>query len=632
MVSPNTEVRRSLAQPKLRYQPALDGLRAISVIAVILYHAGITWMPGGFLGVEVFFVVSGFLITALLLEERQRSGTIDLRHFWIRRARRLLPALYLLLVTVIIAALLFYRDAAGRLGGDVIAALFYVSNWWNIFLKESYFAQAGRPPLLRHLWSLAVEEQFYLLFPPILMFCLRRFRMRSVRFGLVAISIASALWMAVLFDPYSDPSRVYYGTDTRLAGMLMGALLATVWAPWRARSKAHPVAAVSLDVLGVTSLIVLGLFLVNVNEFDSFIYRGGFLLLDVVCVALIAVLVHPAARMSRLLAFKALVWVGVRSYAIYLWHWPIFQVTRPELDIPLKGLPLLVLRLALTLGAAELSFRLIETPFRKGLLGNWWRRVSVEDPHTRVVARRQALTVGMASLVAVLLMGAGLANASTNSKRAELEAAQHLAPPLEEPSGRSDAGSPASSTPETTVPGATTTTIAGSATTTVAAGATTVVTTTPVAGSDVVAVGDSVMLGAAGAIRSAMPGIRVDAKVGRQFNQVLSVVDWYAKNGYLIGPLVVHMGTNGVFDDADMDRLIAAAGHRKVLLINAKVARPWEALVNARIAAAVERHKNARLLDWFALSSAHPEWFANDGAHLRPEGAAAFANLIKSNL
>ncbi|MEZ5311611.1 MAG: hypothetical protein R2735_13705 [Microthrixaceae bacterium] len=140
------------------------------------------------------------------------------------------------------------------------------------------------------------------------------------------------------------------------------------------------------------------------------------------------------------------------------------------------------------------------------------------------------------------------------------------------------------------------------------------------------------MLGAAGAIRSAMPGIRVDAKVGRRFNQVLSVVDWYAKNGYLIGPLVVHMGTNGVFDDADMDRLIAAAGHRKVLLINAKVARPWEALVNARIAAAVERHKNARLLDWFALSSAHPEWFANDGAHLRPEGAAAFANLIKSNL
>ncbi|MCB1255951.1 MAG: acyltransferase, partial [Microthrixaceae bacterium] len=402
-----------MAQPKLGYQPSLDGLRAVSVIAVILYHAGIGWIPGGFLGVEVFFVVSGFLITSLLLEERRHTGRIDLKHFWVRRARRLLPALYALLVVVVIAALLVYKDAAGRLGGDVIAALFYVSNWWNIFLKESYFAQAGRPPLLRHLWSLAVEEQFYLVFPPLFMLAMRRVRMRNIQLGLIVISLASAGLMAVLFEPYSDPSRVYYGTDTRLAGMLTGALLATAWSPWRSKVKAHPVAANVLDGVGTASFLALVLFLTKVNEFDAFIYRGGFLLLDIVCVLLIAVLVHPATRISKVLALKPIVWIGVRSYAIYLWHWPIFQVTRPELDIGLTGLPLLVLRIALTVGAAEASFRLIEQPFRSGLLGRWYAQFASNSPEVRLNARRQGMTFGTIAVVAVLLLGAGLANAST---------------------------------------------------------------------------------------------------------------------------------------------------------------------------------------------------------------------------
>ncbi|MGB6058910.1 MAG: acyltransferase family protein [Microthrixaceae bacterium] len=644
--------------PKLGYQPSLDGLRAVSVIAVILYHANVSWLPGGFLGVEVFFVVSGFLITSLLLEERFHNGRIDLRHFWIRRARRLLPALYLLLTVVSVLALVFYKDAAGRLGGDALAALAYVSNWWNIFLNESYFAQAGRPPLLRHLWSLAVEEQFYLIFPPIFVFAIRRFSTQAVRIGLVVVALASSITMAVLFQPYADPSRVYYGTDTRLAGMLVGALLALGWAPWRSPRQAAPKAGMALDMVGAFSVLALVWFLTRVNEFDPFIYRGGFLLLDIVCIVVIAVLVHPSARMSKLFAWKPLVWVGLRSYAIYLWHWPIFQFTRPELDVPLDGLPLLVLRIGLTVGAAELSYRFVEQPFRKGLLGDWWRRYRASKGELRAVLMRQGTVFGGGFVVLALLIGAGLAGASSSSKRDALEVEAMSAPSLDsnavgggdatdakhaDESDPSKAGGDAS--PGTTGknngksndgktdgtdpvgPGATTSTAPSG---TDAAMAPTTV--SPISGKDVVAVGDSVMLGASGAIRAALPGIRIDAKVGRQFSTVLSVVTWYVKEGYVPGPLVVHVGTNGAFGDGDLDRLFGAAGDRKVILINAKVARPWQDLVNERLAAAARKHPNAVLVDWHGLSSQHPEWFANDGAHLRPEGAAAYAQLIKASL
>jgi peptidoglycan/LPS O-acetylase OafA/YrhL len=653
----NTTIQRTAPKQevkKLGYQPALDGLRAISVLAVVFYHADFVLLPGGFLGVEVFFVISGFLITTLLTEERMTKGQIDLKQFWIRRARRLLPALYLLLAVVSVAAILVYTDAAGRMGGDVLAALAYVSNWWDIYLQESYFAQAGRPPMLRHLWSLAVEEQFYLLFPPIFALVLFKFGKGKARLGIIILALASTIEMALLFEPYTDPSRVYYGTDTRVAGLLVGAVLALSWAPWRSNIPAARSAARVLDASGLLGLVVIGWFLTRVNEFDPFIYRGGFLALDIACIVVIAVLVHPAAKLSKFLAWPPLVWIGLRSYAIYLWHWPIFVVTRPELDLPFKGFPVFVLRMVLTFGAAELSYRFVEVPVRNGLLSHWWRDLKSSSGPQRVKLMRRGLTMGTTFLLLLVMITVGLRAASSSSQREELELAALSAPSLDNPvedpaasdSTTTTAVGAADATTQTgsTIPTASTiqgpAAPAGTPTTTTldpnATGPAPPVTTPPAvdpaALANVVAVGDSVLLGASPTVSAAIPGIRIDAKVGRQFNDVLGVVGWYEQEGLIPSTLVVHAGTNGIFSDADLDKLFEIAGDRKLVLVNAKVGRPWQELVNQRLAAAADRHPNAVLVDWFGLASQHPEWFANDGTHLRPAGAAAFAELIRSNL
>lgn len=620
--------RTAPAPPKLGYRPSLDGLRAIAVTAVVLYHADISWMPGGFLGVEVFFVVSGFLITALLIDERHHTGTVSLRQFWTRRARRLLPALYLLLIVVSVASMIVYRDAAGRMGGDVLAAIFYVSNWWQIYLQESYFAQAGRPPLLQHLWSLAIEEQFYVVFPALFVFGMARAGRKRMSWILGGLAVLSAVWMAVRFKEFTDPSAIYYSTFTRASGLLVGALLAVLWAPWRTRGSAGAGAGRALDGAGVAGLVVIGWFFWRVNAFDPFIYRGGMFLLDLVCLVVIAVLVHPASSLHKVLGIAPLRWLGVRSYSIYLWHWPIFMVTRPELDLPFTGWPVFVLRIALTLAAAEMSFRYVETPLRNGVFGSWWKGFRASTGERRAVYARQLVIVGGSSLALIALIGLGLQQAASSPDRDKIALEAAAVPDVGDGATTTTApSSTTTTTPSTSVPGvlpATTIASPGTPSSTVPAVAQTA--------TNALAVGDSVMLGASSQLKTAMPGISVDAKVGRQFDKVTQVLQWYVSQGKAPGPIIIHAGTNGTFSDKDLDKIFEIAGDRQVLLVNAKVERPWQDLVNQRLAAAADRHSNAVLVDWHGLSEDHPEWFAPDGAHLRPAGARAYAELIRSHL
>jgi peptidoglycan/LPS O-acetylase OafA/YrhL len=424
------------ADPTTTYHPALDGIRALAVAAVLLYHLDLGWGGGGFLGVEVFFVLSGFLITGLLLGDVRRHGTLDLLGFYRRRARRLLPALFLLLAAIIAFTALALPAELGRLRPDVGAALVYVTNWYAIANQQSYFAALGRPSLLQHLWSLAIEEQYYVLWPVALLLLTRLTRGRTSRLFwiVVAGALASTLWMWLLHVPLDDPSRVYYGTDTRAASLLVGSALAIAWPAVAARGRDDRRASLVADGLALAAVLALAWLVATADPYGDFLYRGGFALVSVVTAVLIAAVVHPASALgARALGQRILVWLGLRSYAIYLWHWPIFMVTRPQLDVPIGGAVDAVVRVGLTLLAADLSFRYVENPIRHGSLGRLVARLRQPGLIGRE-ARRGGITVAAPLTAVVAILALTLVGAPASTGIAGLPSGVNAAPPTEAPS------------------------------------------------------------------------------------------------------------------------------------------------------------------------------------------------------
>jgi peptidoglycan/LPS O-acetylase OafA/YrhL len=647
---------RSVAPPsgaaRSRYLPGLDGLRAVAVVAVLLYHAQVSWLPGGFLGVDVFFVISGYLITMLLLQEHQRSGRIGVRRFYARRARRLLPALYLLLVTSCVVVAIWFRDEAARLRPQVLSALTYSTNWYLIATDGSYFERLGRPLLLRHLWSLAVEEQFYLLWPLALVVLLRRFRGRLGPMALAvgALATASAIWMAVLYEPGQDPSRLYYGTDTRISTLLIGALLALFWRPSALAHGGVRRHGALFDAIGVAALGGIVLFFVRSTDASGSLYRGGFVALAVVSALAVAAVAHPATYLGRVLGVGALTWIGVRSYALYLWHWPVFVLTRPDLDVPLHGWPLLAVRLGLTVVLADLSYRLVERPIRRIGLRAWTRRTLHVGPAGR---RRPAVAVvlagaivGASGVVAVMRSGAQPVSDIELSLRAGEQA-------IAAASSAGTTTAPTTGTIAVTLPPQPVTVVddtARAVTTAVAVGTTpptepttTVPPTTPAptapppavapAVGPIVALGDSVMLGAAPQLLATFgPGTVVDAQVSRTLWPVIGLLASMKAEGRLGSPVVLHFGDNGGVDPNLIAQAMASLTDvPRVLWINVKVPRSWEARVNETLAAEIPKYPNARLLDWKGIAT-DPSFFYEDGIHLRPAGAAFFAQAIKDAL
>jgi peptidoglycan/LPS O-acetylase OafA/YrhL/lysophospholipase L1-like esterase len=594
---------------RLRYVPGLDGLRALSVTAVLLYHADTSWMPGGFLGVDVFFVISGYLITSLLLAEDRNRGAVNLGQFYLRRARRLLPALFLVLGCVSLFAVIFLPDEVRSLRGDVFAALGYSTNWWQIVQHQSYVAAQGRPPLLRHLWSLAVEEQFYLVWPLLLVGMLRFWKgaRRPVLLATVGLAALSFVTMLVLSFPHdytiSDPSRVYYGSDTRIFTMLIGAALAMVWSPWKLRADVPGRVRNLLDALGGVALVMLALTFVTAHYQSNVLFRGGFLAIAGLAAVVIAVAVHPGSRLGTVvLGVRPLRWIGERSYGIYLWHWPIFMITRPGQDTAITGWPNTALRFALTYGAAELSFRFVEEPIRHGSLGRWFGALrSASGPDRTSMWTRTAATFGVVFL-AVTMTGVGLAAAQ---------------PPRIESGLQFLVSSATSSTTTTTTPPA--------------SGATTP--TTKPAPPAVTAIGDSVMLGAKGALETKIPGIHVDAAVSRQFGTAIDVIEALKNSGQLAPVVVIHLGTNGVITPGHMQRLKdLLADRQRVVFLNLFVPRSWQNGDNAVLQEWIPKFANAVLINWNGEGSLHPEYFYPDHIHVNTSGREAYADLVAAQI
>ncbi len=361
------------------HMPGLDGVRAVAVAAVVVFHMDESWLPGGFLGVDVFFTLSGFLITSLLLAELDASNRVDFKRFYIRRARRLLPALYLVLVATSIAAMTVAQDAATRVREDVVAAFFYVTNWWYVLGETSYFEATGRPPMLQHLWSLAVEEQFYFVWPVLCWLLWKVGRTRGIRVGAIVGALASTVVMAWIsiaqgMPDVADPSRVYFGSDTHAMTLLVGAALATVWKASRINAVVTARGRRAATGLGVVSLLALLATFWFVGYDSTFLYRGGFLVVGLVTAGFVAAASVTSSAFATVLGAQPLRWIGERSYGIYLWHWPVFMVLRPGIDLDADGLEVQALRLAITLALAELSYRFVETPIRHGLIGRAWAR------------------------------------------------------------------------------------------------------------------------------------------------------------------------------------------------------------------------------------------------------------------
>jgi peptidoglycan/LPS O-acetylase OafA/YrhL len=606
---------------------------------VLAYHAGVIRVPGGFLGVDLFFVISGFLITSLLIAEVERSGRIAMGRFYLRRARRLLPALGLMLAVTTLAVALFWPHELSKIQGDLAASMSYVTNWWFIGKHQSYFQASGRQSPFQHLWSLAVEEQFYLVWPLVMGLVLagRTTRRKLTNLGLVGLAgaVASTAWMAVISVqrnvPFgADASRVYMGTDTHAMGVLLGASAAAYmaalergsWGP-RLEAKAW---TWGFDVLGAAGGVAVCYAMVHWSEFAAGLYRGGFLAFSGVAALCVVGVSRSHSLLGAALDSKPIRWVGTRSYALYLWHWPIFVFTRPQIDVPLSAGPDLVLRLALTFGAAEASYRLVERPIRVHGVRHWFRALrriaSVTLRWRWAIAVYAMGLLAVYGVVALVVSGQPGGNqAGGNQPVATTRSpSAYPAPMVARLTGAHPGAPPVTKhgTPGTAAAPAQAGQIVAQATPPAHAAAPPPLT----------AVGDSVMLGAATDLQQSFPGVSIDAVEGRQASNAITTLNRLLTAGKIGPAVVLQTGTNGSIDPGALNALLTRLSGRRVILLNVHVPRPWQNADNATLVAATKAHSNVDLVDWNAAASAHPGWFWDDGTHLRPAGAQQYTDLI----
>ncbi|MBC7725020.1 MAG: acyltransferase family protein [Burkholderiaceae bacterium] len=598
------------AAPTTARFAGLDGLRAIAVTAVLLYHLAPGVLEGGYLGVDLFFVISGFLITSLLLRERAATGRIGLRAFWLRRARRLLPALGLLLLACCTAAWVIGGDVLVGLGRQLLGATTFSSNWLSIAGSRSYFEKTA-PELFRNLWSLAVEEQFYLAWP-LLLAGLLLLRGRAWPWAVVSgLALASALAMAALHVPGADATRVYYGTDTHSFGLLAGALTALAvralslraasdlpgLAPGRALPAAVPV-TVALGALGGT---IAAMVLLPADS--ALAYRGGLAAVAVLASALIWAAVTPGSPVGRALDAAPLRWVGERSYGLYLWHWPVFVLVVSALPgwsrTGAPGWALGGIALIVTVAAASFSHRFVEQPVRRlGFRAATLRPAVPGEAHRRIVAigATVALTLGgIAGTSAALGASPYRSDAQANIE-AGIRSIERVSP------GASDQQAADVATP---LPG----------------------------GDRITAIGDSVMLASAPELQNAFPGISIDAVVSRQLADAPALLASLQAQGTLRPVVLIGLGTNGPIDDVTLEgiRTELGAAH-EIVVVNVQAPRGWTDGVNAELTTFAGRHRDVELANWRDAIAGNLSLLARDQIHPGGEGGAVYAAAVRDAL
>ena len=577
----------------IQHIPAIDGLRAIAVTAVIFYHLGFQWIPGGFLGVDLFFVISGYVITRLLLDSIARSGGLDLRGFYKARARRLLPPMVFMIVVTAFYISIWAQDSVKRFLTDTPFSLSGLMNWWLVAKEQDYFEAIGRPPLLQHTWSLAVETQFYLVWPVLLLIILKRFGKKVIPVAALAIALISgtALFLVSLqLDASSSVSHVYFGTDTHSIGLFLGAALAVSWIPQNFKSEVSNKAQNFIDFIGVFGLVgILASFLL-IDESSPTAYKIAFPLAAIFGAAIITSIVHPASRFAPILQNRVLLWIGERSYAIYLWHWVVFQITRPRVDIDGQDWALIALRILVVLALADISLKLVELPIRSGKVEYWFKGMKYR---TASVRKRQKIVV--ISSISILLLSlttlSSIAVVSSNRSAEEfqesLQSEVMITPPVSEVADRAET---------------------------------------------IWLTGDSVILGIRSALSEIRPLLVVNARVGRAAPELLQEMtrDLEKAAGSTV---VMNLGNNDLLNEDTVRAILELAKEGpRIVVVNTAVPRPYRDANNELVAELAAQYSNVKVVDWNAISDGHPEYFAPDGVHLVPTGVSAYVMAIDEAL
>jgi len=574
----------------IRYIPAIDGLRAVAVIAVMLYHLGFDWIPGGFLGVDLFFVISGYVITRLLLDSIQRSGGLDLRAFYVARIRRLLPPLVFMIITTTIVVGFWAPDTMRRFLGDTPFALFGGMNWWLVFRETDYFEAIGRPPLLQHTWSLGVEAQFYLVWPLILLLVLRFFGKNKIPAAALLIATFSGIALLVVslqIDAAntSKVSHVYFGTDTHSIGLFLGAALAVSWIPQNLQETVSRKAQDFIDGIGIVGFLGIIAAFLFIDESDPTLYKIAFPLAGICGCAILTSIVHPASRFAPILSSTPFVWIGERSYAIYLWHWVVFQVTRPDYDLEGSEWALYILRVLIVFALADISLRLVELPVRTGLIDYWFKGMKYRTKRVQLRQKAGVLLI-VVSLIGITTTVASNAIAKSDKQLTELK--EQLEAPI--PIVPTDTSNPG-----------------------------------------LWVTGDSVILGIRFELGNRQPIGLINARVGRQATELLEVIS-NDKANMSTSTIVLNLGNNNKLIEEQVAAIFEAIKDQpRIVVVNTAVPRGWRDENNALIAQYAAQY-GAYLVDWAAISNGHPEYFAPDGVHLVPAGVRAYVDAISAEL
>ena len=573
----------------VRHISSIDGLRAIAVAAVVLYHLGISWIPGGFLGVDLFFVISGYVITRLILDSINQSGALDLRAFYAARLRRIYPGFIFMVICTIIFIGVWAPEAIKRFLTDLPYALSGSINWYLVAKNQDYFETIGRPPLLQHTWSLAVELQFYLIWPIILLTILKYFGKKNIAriaLGIAMISGVTLFIVSLSLDQANAKqiSHIYFGTDTHSLGLFLGSALAVSWIPQNLGGAITKRAQDVIDGIGVVGLLGLISIFLFIEQSNANLYRLAFPLAGIFGCLVIISLVHPASRFAPIISTAPFRWVGQRSYGIYIWHWVIFQVTRPSVDLSGQTWALYLARVLLVLALADISLRWVEIPFRQGSVQNWFRGMKYRSTKIRLRQQVSLLT----SVIAVLAVTSIISVQAIN--KADQITNQVLEEIIPSEPNQQDLGST----------------------------------------TGLWVTGDSVILGIRSKLESKEHISLINARVGRQAPELLAVMR-VDQTSVPSSPVIFNLGNNNALSEQTViDIFETVKNQPQIIVVNTAVPRAWKDANNEIISKVSARYPNVKLVDWDRISKGRPELFAPDGVHLSPTGSDVYVDLVLS--